>query len=227
MSDATPRDDVHERKGRLSGPEHYRAAQNLLYDSWNERDFHDPRTQAALAHAILAGAALNVMAVQKDHGGLPEWARVVTPTGEGELARSSQTEKLPVDAGDLQFYATEKPLGTPAVGVRAPRSGQPGAPLGVFGPGAAKRVGLALLRWASAHECEGGKLPFWPPRHGDTWRDRNGDLWLCESKRGCEWLTDQYLVCLTRQGDDGAEYINDTLGPMTLDRRPHVADAPF
>lgn len=71
------------------------------------------------------------------------------------------------------------------------------------------------------------KPPFWPPVHGDTWRDGHGDLWLCESKRGCEWLSDQYLVCLTRQGDDGAEHINNTLGPMTLEHRPCTVEALF
>lgn len=67
----------------------------------------------------------------------------------------------------------------------------------------------------------------WPPRHGDVWVDAKGDKWLCESNRGIEWMAGPYLVCITRQGDDNAEEIRRTCGPLSLYSRAVDEDVPF
>lgn len=62
----------------------------------------------------------------------------------------------------------------------------------------------------------------WPPQHGDTWADRNNDIWLCQLYEGKIKFTSPYLVCISRQGDDSANEIWDTCGPLRLLNRPLV-----
>lgn len=66
----------------------------------------------------------------------------------------------------------------------------------------------------------------WPPLPGDTWRDRNGDVWQCQPNDGPIKFTSGYLVCLSRTADDGADAIRDEFGPLVLVNRP-VFERPF